>query len=1296
MRTSAVRYGKRTAARIQAVRRKAAEWKRRARRALTLALVTAGTFAAPSWAEAQMGQTAMPATGGVINRAAAGWQGLNDNGPGWLYYGLNAADRGLGYNGSYMTLGGFIPYAQDDLGGFWAADLRGHLSEYGGFFSNVGAVRKQFIGGTLLGVGVYWDYDADANQYPTGGALGTEQFGQFGHVYNQVGISTEWLTDYGNLRSNGYIPVGTTGYVAGAPGSPFFQNYLMCQNGLDAALAGVDLEVGAYIPGLADWAGMVSVGGYALGNSRYDYAVGPQTDQDIVPWFGGVYTRLDMTFIQNWDFSLQANNDSFFDWTGFARLTYRMGGSRRRNVPDQVEQPMMRNEHIVRAHQTPIVALNHDNGNQPWRVIHINNTATPVGNGTAEAPFTTIAAGNAAATNPWDIVVVAQGNSGVNLDPASAAYGDVSNAYGGTFTPLAANQYFIGQGAAFFVPTSTCGPVDIGGLAGPRPVLSNPTGTSINLAGGLETSNFDIVNSAIGIGSAGNLSAPGLGGRPSVATDIDIYSPDAGAQTQGIVINNASGEAVFSDVNIGKQVTLPDGTVENWTMTGGSVVVNGGAPVIDFADGTILNTEDNILEVTNTLGGAVILTSIPSQPFLETGDGVLVSNAAGDVTVKNAVPGSPSMIIDSQQDGIRVVNSSGTQTFDDVVIEGAGGPGFAGVNLQNNPGTSNFNNLDITTVDSIGFLAANDNAINVTGNSVVDTTGATAVKTTNVAAANINFQKVTSTKSNAEGVFLNTTSGQFTVSDGVSIDTPATHGVRIENSANLTVDVPALTAVTAAGLDGIRLLNNNQGSGAVMSFDTVQISTGNPAIGRQGGRGIVVQSTNPAAAHGLVRINDGTVDAFGGASLDVNNADVEIRLTSAASDSSSANGLNLVNASGLVEINETFVSDPTGNGINVLDNVPRFIADFGTTFVTGIDNGAIGVNIANTVDPIFDTFTSFDSLFIETVNGTGLRTRNGGVVNFNSPASITANGGAAIDLENTIGTTGNVAGSGFTFLDLSSFNSVSNGVRLQNLNSDLQVTGTTAVFGAAGPSIAITDTQTPRGVYSIDFNQTNITSRQNVGVFVEGINGQVQFANLNIDNAAGVAGPAVRVQNTTNAADPTGTGSGVLYVNGGLISATQGNGVEVQNGLARIVNTTIDGSTAHAVYMTAFAGQQTTVLLQGTTLTGSALDGVRVESTGTGIVNATVLTSLIDAVGNSIGANVFSPGADIFLNASGNFGAGGAPTGPILLDNAAGGILAIEQGSTSALSAANNGAAVVPIGPISVNGTTPTPPPPSP
>ncbi|NCX99967.1 MAG: hypothetical protein EBX35_15690, partial [Planctomycetia bacterium] len=118
--TIANRYAKRAAARRRAIRRKAAAWKQRARRALTLMVVAGGMLGGSvGIAHAQMGgmgQAAMAPTGGLVNRAVTRLQDLEANGPGWLYYGLNAADRGLGYQGSYMTLGGYIPYAEDDLG----------------------------------------------------------------------------------------------------------------------------------------------------------------------------------------------------------------------------------------------------------------------------------------------------------------------------------------------------------------------------------------------------------------------------------------------------------------------------------------------------------------------------------------------------------------------------------------------------------------------------------------------------------------------------------------------------------------------------------------------------------------------------------------------------------------------------------------------------------------------------------------------------------------------------------------------------------------------------------------------------------------------------------------------------------------------------------------------------------------------------------------------------------------------------------------------------------------------------
>ena len=141
---------------------------------------------------------------GVANRAVQRIQGVNLNGPGYSYLGVNGADRGLGYIGSYMTAGGFVPTLGDDFGGVWNADLRGHLSVNSGFFSNVGAVRKQLLGnGALLGLGIFWDYDGDLFQYGEEDDVPGAIFGQFGHVYNQVGVSGEFLTDWGNMRANG-------------------------------------------------------------------------------------------------------------------------------------------------------------------------------------------------------------------------------------------------------------------------------------------------------------------------------------------------------------------------------------------------------------------------------------------------------------------------------------------------------------------------------------------------------------------------------------------------------------------------------------------------------------------------------------------------------------------------------------------------------------------------------------------------------------------------------------------------------------------------------------------------------------------------------------------------------------------------------------------------------------------------------------------------------------------------------------------------------------------------------------
>jgi hypothetical protein len=776
MEKSANRSGKRAAARMRAIRRKAAAWQRRARRAVAIALIAASIAEAPTrLAHAQIGQLggaggaggaagvgqgAMGSVGGLVNGAVQRLGDLEENGPGFMYYGINAADRGLGYRGSYYTVGGFIPYAEDDLGGVWNADLRGHLSNYGGFFSNVGAVRKQFWGGTLFGLGVYWDYDGDQSQYSNTTITDTSGSYTFagGQTYNQVGVSAEWLTDYGNLRSNGYIPVGNTAQQMG----PFVGNSLLCQNGINAGLSGADLEVGAYIPGLADWAGMVSVGGYAFGNARYNNVNGT----DLVPYFGGVYTRMDLTLIRNWDFSLQANNDSFFDWTGFARLTYRMGGSRRRNVPDQMEQPMMRNEHVVRAHQAPVQAtfVNPETGTvQPYEVFHVDNTTTtkPAGTGTWENPFTTLQQAQTAATADYDIVFVHIGQS------ATCPYETPADGY----QFQANNQYLVGEGTSLQLCTANCGLIDVWSNTASSlyPVITNPAGPAVVLTNaattGATVDHLQITGAQVGITDGPGLPAGGI------ATVNDVRITGNGPSQTGVVITDAqAGSGTVNFTNMKLQNLTADGFVVDGQ--------DGGNPFVNISNSTIKNTSGSAV-VVNAIAGDGRVRLAGSTIDGSTGPGVTVSGA-------NAIV---------EKTTIRNVGNYGVSV--------TGAPIIAGSSVTTG-GTSTVQVADSTITSTIGVQGSAPNAgdvvnITVNGNTLTSPGGGNGVNLAvneGLINANVVSNKIFGLATSLTTTGTTTTSG--TTTSGVS-------------NILLTTSGPSLTNLTlkAANQNNLRAINNN-------------------------------------------------------------------------------------------------------------------------------------------------------------------------------------------------------------------------------------------------------------------------------------------------------------------------------------------------------------------------------------------------------------------------------------------------------------------------------------------------------
>ncbi len=1040
----------------------------------------------------------------------------------------------------------------------------------------------------------------------------------------------------------------------------------------------------------------------------------------------------------------------------------------------------MRNEHIVRAHQTPIMALNPDNGNTPWRVIHVNNAAAAPGDGSAQSPFTTIAAANAAAVNPWDIVLV---------DPGTGT----AVGYDTTFSPLAANQYFIGNGSPFAIDTVCCGPVSIASGVGQRPLLSNPTGASIEVTNGLVVNNFNITGSQTGILGIGNLSSGvsrpgsspyGSGVGASVVNNVAINGTKVAGQT-GVLLDNTTGDIAFQNTSINNMTkagfavnggdpnvdfsgqianntatnggfvspvvdirnttggtinlavgsapsgsTVPNGISDNGgagiqiadnsggainignatlinnvptainvldsdatitvtdstiakTTPGAAINVDGGSPVFAYS-GKISNTQGNLLHVNGTLGGSVTLTSPPGSPFSETGDGIHVENSAGDVTVTGAT-------INSKQEGILVENSSGTNTFDDITITGAVN---AGVSLQNNTGSENFNNLSVTTNNATGFLATNNSQINVTGNSAITSTNAAALKVQNTGTPvdlNLNFTSLSSTDSPTNGVYVDNAFGGLNATN-VTVTNSQSTGVVIANSDNLDVNfrTTTVTAANKAGANGIEVTDTNGTSGTV-NLGTINVTTAQ-------GTGLAV--TNSGNASGPVTVVGGVIAATGGPAVSANNSVVDIELTSAQSTNSTANGMNFVKTDGVVAIGQTTINSPAGVGINLENNVPGFTADFGVTTVSA--PGAEGVRIVNATDPSPDTVTSFKSLAVTSTSGAaGILTRNGGTVNFDSPATVATNGGPAVDLENTTGTTNGVAGSGWSFNSLTSNASTSNGVRLVNLNSDFRVLNGTTIDGAAGISVLIADTEASPQEYTIEFNTLGITNRLSTALSVNGIAGQVIVQNLQVDNGAGAAGDAVKILNTSS----RGITGGRTYIQSGAIEDTIGNGIVAQDSILRVASTTIDGSTANAIFASATANQTMTIEVTDCVLTNTVIDGVRLEASGSalgvGTVYGTIGLNQIDVDLNPVNAINLNTTGVTALAITSNFGAV-PPTAPapgagsITLDNTFGGFMGISQASFGELTVSNNGATVTPLGAINFTTFVPAPPPPSP
>ncbi|MEM9410766.1 MAG: right-handed parallel beta-helix repeat-containing protein, partial [Planctomycetota bacterium] len=606
--------------------------------------------------------------------------------PGRVWVSANWSDRGLGYRGSYLTAGMKSRLFEDFLDGRWLFEGRGHVSEEGGFFGNLGIERIFSVdaAGADISLGVWFDIDDDTDHFAMADTL------------ESWGVSGKIKTRYWDLLANGYFPIGTSDTVFGDPTgtSNFFANSLVLSPGIDSGLQGFDVTVRTRPNQLAFVNGSFDFGGYGY-------------ESEVVEFFGGGRARLNFQMLRGMIVSGEINYDERFDVTGLLGVTIQYGGGNVRGHEyaglardlDRTD----RNDHIVRFNEDVVLAIDPDTG-AAYNVVHVDNTADAgAANGTFETPYTSLADAEANSGTD-DIIFVHRGDgTTTNLD---------------TGIVLQDGQLFLGDGIQHLIPIANDGSfgsfVELSNTQDGLRTSITADGNAVTLANRNTVRGFNIDGSAspgvMGYGVFGN---PLEINTDGIIEDLIIMN----AAVDGVGINNLAGNWTFARnqiedngfngiglVNLCDPTSILnfDANVINDNGLDGIQIVNYDAQAINFTNNETSGNDRDGVRIEGFKGDTTVGVDISFDQHLSQNNafaGINVTDGAGDLAVTNSIIGSEfdfDAIIEQSDggndgDGIKVIDFTTPGANDRILISNNqvhenGIGGGAGINLQLNEG----------------------------------------------------------------------------------------------------------------------------------------------------------------------------------------------------------------------------------------------------------------------------------------------------------------------------------------------------------------------------------------------------------------------------------------------------------------------------------------------------------------------------------------------------------------------------------------------------------------------------------
>ncbi len=641
--------------------------------------------------------------------------------PGRMWVRTTVADQGLGYTGTYATLGMKSHLFEDRWDGRWLGEARLHYSiENEGFFGNFGLERIFSLesAGADLVTGLWVDHDADKQ-------------GVYAHDFTQVSINAAIKTKKWDLIGNGYFPVGVTDYSTAGPSGDnvFFGSNILLTPGIDTALRGFDVTLRMRPKYLAFGNGIIDFGGYGYSSDSIDF-------------FGGGRARLGFQTKGGAMIMAEVNHDDRFSTTGALGLSWAFGaagaaGNCGGGIGCDLAETV-RGDHIVRFNQSFELAIDPDTG-LAYNVLHVNNTSDPAfENGTFERPFSTLAAAEAASIED-DIFFVDRGDGsrqGLNTGLVMKDRQSLLGVGGQNIIPIQ-------DGRLFLIPGE-----------GARPIISNPGGTDVvtlaseNTIRGVNIDGTGALNGIHGDGvTTGTIEDTNVTGAGEYGVLLESVAGDWNVRRNIFNNNLVDGFFVRSGVD-NRSVFNFENNVASGNGFEGIHIENFRGQQVRMLSNTTSNNGRHGVYIANYIGAGLDLdiishvanNNIESGVFIERGDGdldilnsSLTNNAvnglhisnwsnsiAGDSTFIGNTDGGTTNISGNLSTNV-VVELSDPAKTQDVLITGIsilnGGRGLfasaSGLNTVMNMSVVDNGQISQHLTDGLRFEAKNSGELNV-------------------------------------------------------------------------------------------------------------------------------------------------------------------------------------------------------------------------------------------------------------------------------------------------------------------------------------------------------------------------------------------------------------------------------------------------------------------------------------------------------------------------------------------------------------------------------------------------------